>query len=152
MESLAATTTYRLGFVLMAHPFTDILAPTQQGKSYAQIAIKATQWLRDQGETGILGITSMTSEQVRKIFLGLVTRPHRAYLEALAATQGVDLNALLLAAEYPPVPEDSAKQENPDDEVKHLRRAWPFMTDTGRKQAIDFIRQVESGEFESEEK
>lgn len=94
-----------------AETFNDILEPLRDGRTYEQIAIRASDWLRLQGPSGYHGIRSMTSEQARKIFLDLVTQPKREYLEALAAVIPAPLEPLLVVAGYAQPPLDKRLED-----------------------------------------
>ncbi len=78
-----------------------LLMPTKGTLSYAKIATKVNEWLRDQMDTGReLETQRISAENVRRIFEDLIAQPSRITLEALAAVQEVPLADLFEAVGY----------------------------------------------------
>lgn len=78
----------------------ELLRATKGSDSYPVIARRVSAWMRSQYEQGRPIPTSISAEQVRKIFEDMVAKPAAIYLEALAAVQHVPLDDLLIAAGY----------------------------------------------------
>lgn len=99
---MLATTERCVGEYMKNKTMGDILRPTKGVESYAKIALRANNWLREEADKGRkLEVFRMSSEQVRRIFENETASPKPIYLEALAAAQRVDVNELYKSAGLP---------------------------------------------------
>lgn len=120
---------------------SELLEPARHGLSYGQLAMKINGWLHNKGGVdGYLGVDSVTPEAVRRICLGLVRMPHKAYLEAMSEILEVNQAELFAAAGY--FSPSDALAATPLEAIERALRGRKDVSEVQRQQVLAFATEL----------